>query len=244
MHQLILLSLLCFASSWLSPQPQVDRIGELRYVNFKKKHVSMSNSLEQAIREQGVYGDSVIGAGSVQLIEKLVPVNDSLMSRAGNTGLFDTFCDPYEPAMDFNATGQPYDRAKVSLLGRIPNSRHFTTSVVHIEYDVRSNCDNKVVVLLLNTKGNRILSMARVALVDFQRTRLAHTSLTQSHLFSYENAPYEDHMHIDREGLKVLKAMGRETVDPSDDWLDYIIYYTTFRITKEGFIEVVEKGKV
>ena len=243
MHPLVLLSLLYFVASWLSPQPQVDSIGELRYLNFKKKHVSLPNSLEQALREQRVYEDSLLAAGSVHLIEKLVLKHDSLMSRAGNTGLFDTFCDPYEPAMDLNITGQPYERATVSLLGRIPYSRHFTTSVVHIEYDVRSNCDNKVVVLLLNTKGSRILSMVRVAQADFQRTRLAYTSLTQSHLFSYENEP-QDHVHIDREGLKALKAMGRETANPLDDMLDFIIYYTTFRITKEGFIEVVEKGKV
>ncbi|GAB3538852.1 hypothetical protein GCM10027443_34580 [Pontibacter brevis] len=243
MHQILLLSLLFQFSSWFAPLAAPEENGGFQFNNFKKNYVKMPKGLEQAVEGLGVYEHNMISGAMANLSEKEFIDEDSLLTNVGNKGIFDAFCDPYEPATDFSA-GQHYDRVKITLCGKIPYSTNFTTTVVLVEYDVMSYCDNKFVILLLNTKGNRILSLARVAMHDFQKRRLGYTRLTKAHTFYYKDEPYSGDVKIDRQGLEILKTKGKRTPEKQDDWADYIINYAKFRISKDGYIEVVEKGKI
>ncbi|WP_162056179.1 hypothetical protein [Pontibacter pamirensis] len=241
MYQLLLLSLFFKFISWFAPLAEPEENRGFQFNNYKKSYVKMPEGMEQAVEGMGVYEHAMLTISMANLGEKEFIDEDSLLTNIGNTGIFDAFCDPYEPATDFGA-GQHFDRVKITLVGKIPYSTNFTTTVVFVEYDVMSYCDNKFVTLLLNTKGNRILSLARVALHDFQKSRLGNTRLTQDHTFYYEDEPYYEDVVISREGMKVLKADGKKKPEKQDVWADYIINYATFRIDKDGYIVVVEKG--
>ena len=242
MHLILLLSLFFQFSSWFAPLAEPEENGGFQFNNYKKSYVKMPKGLEQAVEGLGVYEYNIISGAMANLSEKKFIDDDGLLTNVGNTGIFDTLCDPYEPATDLNVTGQHFDRVKITLVAKIHYSTNFTTTVVFVEYDVMSYCDNKFVTLLLNTKGNRILSLARVAMHDFQKSRLGYTRLTQDHTFYYEDEPYSEDVEISREGMKVLKADGKKTPEKQDVWADYIINYATFRINKDGYIDVVEKG--
>lgn len=243
MFHLLFLSLFFQFSSLFTPYAEAESHGGFQFSNYKKRYVDMPKGLEQAVKGLGVYDHTLLSGAMAEIAEKKSIDADSLLTNARNTGIFDNFCDAYEPAVDLNPSGHNYDKVKITLAGKIPYSTNFTTTVVLVEYDVRSYCDNKFVLLLLNSRGSRVLSLARVAVGDFGDSRVGYTRLTQGQTFYYQDKP-SSHVEIDIEGLKILKAKGKRTPEKQDDWADYVINHATFRIDKDGYIEVVEKGKV
>ncbi len=234
---LLLLFLYSQYSLFLSSPEVQESSGGLCYRNYYKSEHVLPEPLERAIETLKLYDQDAISLSKILSGEKQLIKNDSLLTAFLSSGVFDSCCDPYEPAEELEETRKAQRKeTEVYLVGRLKLSQNYNSTIIHLERDWTSNCNNQSEVILLNTKGPKILSMVRVTMQDFGSTIEGYTTIGKGNVFSYEDRPYYEDIDISREALIASKAQ--------KELLELTMNYADFRVNKYGFVEVIKKGKI
>jgi len=117
---------------------------------------------------------------------------------------------------------------------RLIYSPHFETTIIYVEYAERSLCSAYGRVFLLNTKGDELLSVVRVA--SATSNIIESTGFERGKLFKHRVSPDIHDLVINDDVLKQEKAAGR--------WLDHVVYLNWFRINHQGKVEMIKQEKL